>query len=183
MKSFVYCRLLCAATLFIFCVYFFVRLSIPAYSCFFHSCIFQPCDLLLHFPTLQFRPYRIFHSCIFSRPIVAVGYFGNNDERIFVLWTSKNNSSMFDFRRQLSWTTHQLAAADCLERYKLPVVASTCGRTLRDNFVQIAKTSSYLVRQRTPATSISSPTNSAIANTITTNIPASKQKLRTCAIN
>ena len=39
-----------------------------------YSCIFYPCDLLLlfplpHFPPLQFWPYRIFHSRIFSPPV------------------------------------------------------------------------------------------------------------------
>jgi len=34
-----------------------------------YSGIFHPCYLLLHFPPLQFCPYRIFYSRIFSRAI------------------------------------------------------------------------------------------------------------------
>jgi len=46
------------------------------HSCIFHPCIFHFCYLLphfplLHFPPLHFWPYRIFHSCIFSRPAVG----------------------------------------------------------------------------------------------------------------
>jgi len=42
----------------------------------FHSCVFHPCYLLLLFPLplfppLQFWPYRIFHSRIFSRPLTV----------------------------------------------------------------------------------------------------------------
>ena len=44
------------------------------HSCIFHSCIFHHC-CLLHFLPLQFCLYRIFHSRIFSRPIIsAVSY-------------------------------------------------------------------------------------------------------------
>jgi len=49
---------------------FILRLAIHWLN---YSCIVYPCDLLRHFPLLyfphlQFRPYRILHSCIFSRP-------------------------------------------------------------------------------------------------------------------
>ena len=70
------------------CIFHFCYLafSTPAFStpaicsCFFHSCIFHPCHLLLlfplsHFPPLQFWPYHIFHSRIFSRP--AASYSGD----------------------------------------------------------------------------------------------------------
>ena len=39
-----------------------------------YSCIFHPCDLLPHFPPLQFCPCRIFHSCILSRPRFDLKY-------------------------------------------------------------------------------------------------------------
>jgi len=54
------------------------------------SCIFHPCDLLLlfpllHFLPLQFYPYRIYHSRIFSRPLDTIVFYGGRSKRLFRL--------------------------------------------------------------------------------------------------
>ena len=46
------------------------------YSCIFHSCYLLLLFSLPHFPPLQFWPYRIFHSRIFSRPQTPASYLG-----------------------------------------------------------------------------------------------------------
>ena len=55
-------RLKCVQLL---CLFFFVWLSnyIPAYSCFFHSCIFHLCGVLPLFTLLHFQPPLFPHCC------------------------------------------------------------------------------------------------------------------------